>query len=417
MKDGEIKMLYRKMNKTGDELSILGFGAMRLPRKGMGIDEERAIKQIRYAIDQGVNYLDTALLYGGSEALVGKALADGYREKIKLATKLPHAQLKMREDMDKLLDVQLQKLRTDHIDYYLMHNLNIADWKKMKELGITDFIEKAKADGRIRHIGFSAHTGTAEFKEIVDDYAWEFCQIQYNILDENNQAGKDGLKYAAAKGLGIVIMEPLRGGSLARAPPKEIQAIWDEAEVRRTPVEWALRWLWDQPEVNVVLSGMNEEKHIEENLRIAGEALPNSLTEKELALIGRVKDTYRRRMKVGCTGCQYCLPCPAGVDIPGCFDSYNKTYMDNAMMAKVWYYLTVGGGFEGKGQKGFASQCKGCGKCVKVCTQQIDIPVKLGEAAKTLESPGTKALIFVMKPLFGGYMRYQRWKNVRKARV
>ncbi|HMK48321.1 MAG TPA: aldo/keto reductase, partial [Methanocella sp.] len=253
-------MLYRTMKTTGDQLSILGYGCMRLPRKGMSIDEERSIKQIRYAIDHGVNYFDTALIYPGSEAMIGKALADGYREKVKLATKLPPFQVKKREDMDRLLDVQLQKLKTDHIDYYLMHSISFGDWKKMKELGIEDFISKAKSDGRIRHIGFSTHNGTTEFKQIIDDYPWDFCQIQYNILDETNQVGKTGMQYAASKGLGVVIMEPLRGGSLARAPPREIQAIWDAADVKRSPAEWALRWVWNHPEVTVVLSGMNDEK-------------------------------------------------------------------------------------------------------------------------------------------------------------
>lgn len=410
-------MQYRTMKSTGDKLSALGFGCMRFPRKGVGIDEERAIKQLRYAIDHGVNYLDTALLYPGSEALVGKALADGYREKIKLATKLPPFQVRKREDMDKLLDVQLQKLNTDHIDYYLMHNLTIAEWNKMKDQGVADFVKKAKADGRIRHVGFSAHTGTGDFKKIIDDYPWEFCQMQYNFLDENNQAGKESLKYAASKGMGVIIMEPLRGGSLAKAPPKDVQAIWDEAEVKRTPAEWSLRWIWNHPEVTVVLSGMNVEQYIDENLKIADEALPNSLTEKELALVGRVKAAYQKLMKVGCTGCQYCMPCPAGVNIPACFESYNNVYMGNPMQAKVMYLISQGGGFSGEGPKSYASQCKACNKCVKVCTQHIDIPNRLKEASKELESPGMKAMFFVVKPIVGAYMKFNRWNTVRKARV
>lgn len=409
-------MQYRIMPSTGDKLSALGFGCMRLPRKGVGTDEERSIKQLRYAIDHGVNYLDTALLYPGSEVVVGKALKDGYREKVKLATKLPYSQVQKREDMDKLLDVQLQRLQIDHIDYYLLHNLNFAAWNKLKAVGMVDFIEKAKAAGRIKHIGFSSHTSTPEFKKIIDDYGWEFCQIQFNILDETNQAGKEGLKYAASKGLGVIIMEPLRGGSLAKAPPKDVQAIWDEAEVKRTPVEWALRWVWNHPEVTVVLSGMNVEAHIEENLRIANEALPGSLSEKEMALIERVKAAYRKRLKVGCTGCQYCMPCPAGVNIPACFEAYNNTSLGNPMMAKVNYMVNVGGGLDGSSPKGFASQCKSCGKCVKVCTQHIDIPTQLKDVKKTLESPGSKALFFVMKPGMSVFMKVSRWRNLRKAR-
>ncbi|CAJ37296.1 aldo/keto reductase [Methanocella arvoryzae] len=410
-------MQYRTMKSTGDKLSILGFGCMRLPRKGIGIDEERAVKQIRSAIDQGVNYLDTALLYPGSEALVGKALADGYREKVKLATKLPPAQVKKTEDMEKLLDVQLQKLQTDHIDYYLFHSITASDWKRLKDLGAADFVRKARADGRIRHIGFSTHSGIADFKQIVDDYAWDFCQIQYNILDETNQAGKAGLEYAAARGLGVVIMEPLRGGSLARAPPKEIQAIWDEAEVKRSPAEWALRWVWDHPEVTVVLSGMNDEKHIEENLRAAGEALPRSLSAKEIALVNRVKEAYRKKLKVGCTGCQYCMPCPAGVNIPGCFESYNNLYLGSPLQTKIMYMNHAGGGMDGTSPKALASQCIGCGKCVKKCTQHIDIPAELKQAAKELEGLDVKLMALFIRPLLGAFMRFSRWSNVRKARA
>ncbi len=234
-------MLYRKMEKTGDELSVLGFGCMRLPTKGMGIDEERAIRQIRYAVDHGVNYLDTALMYPGSEQLLGRALADGYREKVKLATKLPHMLIKSREDMDRMLDLQLRTLKTDHIDYYLIHSLTSCEgWRKMNDLGVAGFLDAAKANGRIVNAGFSSHCGVEAFKEIVDGYDWDFCQIQYNYLDETNQAGTEGLMYAASKGgLGVVIMEPLRGGGyLARDPPAQVRAVWDEADVKRTPAEW-----------------------------------------------------------------------------------------------------------------------------------------------------------------------------------
>jgi predicted aldo/keto reductase-like oxidoreductase len=410
-------MQYRTMKSTGDKLSALGFGCMRFPRKGVSVDEERTIMQLRLAIDNGVNYLDTALLYGGSEAIVGKALRDGYREKVKIATKLPYSQVRKREDMDKLLDVQLQRLQTDHIDYYLLHNLNLAAWDRLKGLGMVDFIQKAKADGRIRHIGFSSHASTPEFKKMIDQYDWEFCQIQYNILDETNQAGKEGLMYAASKGLGVIIMEPLRGGALAKAPPNDVQAIWDGAETKRTPVEWALRWVWNHPEVTVVLSGMNVEAHIEENLRIVNDALPNSLSEKEMALIGRVKDAYRKRLKVGCTGCQYCMPCPAGVNIPACFEAYNNTALGNPMMSKINYMIAVGGGLDGSSPTGFASRCKSCGKCVKVCTQHIDIPVQLKDAKKTLESPTTKVMFGIMRPVMNFYMNRERNKNLKKART
>ncbi|OPY28705.1 MAG: putative oxidoreductase [Methanocella sp. PtaU1.Bin125] len=410
-------MQYRTMKSTGDRLSALGFGCMRFPRKGVGVDVDRAISQVRYAIDHGVNYLDTALIYGSSETVVGRALAGGYREKVKLATKMPPYQVRKREDMDRLLDVQLQNLQTDHIDYYLLHSLTVKEWERLKGLGIADFIRTAKTDGRFRHIGFSSHNGTADFVQLVDDFAWDFCQIQYNILDETNQAGKDGMQHAAAKGLGVVIMEPLRGGSLAKMPPREVQAIWDEADVKRSPAEWALRWVWNHPEVTVVLSGMNDERHIEENLRVATDALPGSMTEAELALVGRVKAAYGRLMKVACTGCRYCMPCPAGVDIPACFEAYNNLSVESPLVVKIKYLNAVGGGLDGNGRMGKASQCRNCNKCVKVCTQHIDIPGQLKEVARAMEGPEMKALGFVLQPMFGAFMKISRWRNMRKARV
>jgi hypothetical protein len=267
-------------------------------------------------------------------------------------------------------------------------------------------------------MGFSTHRGFNEFRQIVDQYPWEFCQIQYNILDETNQAGKAGLQYAASKGLGVVIMEPLKGGSLAKTPPKEIQAIWNEAEVKRSPAEWALRWVLDHPEVTVVLSGMNEEKHIEENIRTASEALPHSFSENEIALIGRVREEYRRKLKVGCSGCNYCMPCPSGVNIPGCFESYNNLELGNPMMAKIWYTIINGGGQEGTSKKSYASQCIGCGRCVKKCTQNIDIPHELRLAAQALENSVDARLIrWILMPLFGTVITgVSRWSAMRRAR-
>ena len=267
---GEMKMLYRKIQKSGDELSILGFGCMRLPLKEDGtIDEERARKQVHYAIDNGVNYVDTAWPYhmGNSEPFLGRALADGYREKVKLATKLPSWMVESREDMDKFLNAQLEKLNTDHIDYYLIHSLVGSLWDRVEKLGVADFLDKAKADGRIINAGFSFHGSGEDFRRIVDGYDWDFCQIQYNFLDEKNQAGTKGLEYAASKGLGVIIMEPLRGGNLARMVPPAIEEIWDEAKEKHTPAEWALRWVWNHPEVTVVLSGMNEETTLKRTLR------------------------------------------------------------------------------------------------------------------------------------------------------
>ncbi len=308
LKDLVKKMLYRKMPKNGDELSVLGFGCMRLASREDGsIDEARAAKQLRSAIDQGVNYVDTAWPYhmGQSEPFVGRALADGYRAKVKLATKLPSWLIEKREDMDRFLNAQLEKLKTDHIDYYLVHALVGDLWDSVGKLGVADFLDRAKADGRIRNAGFSFHGASEDFSRIVDAYDWGFCQIQYNFLDEKNQAGTAGLEYAASKGLGVIIMEPLRGGNLTRTVPPAVREIWDEAPVKRTPAEWALRWIWNHPEVTVVLSGMNDEAHIRENLSIADQAYPNSLTNAELQLVKRVEKKYRELMKVACTGCQY----------------------------------------------------------------------------------------------------------------
>jgi len=376
-------MLYRKVPKNGDELSILGFGCMRLAVRDGKIDEERATRQVRYAIDQGVNYIDTAWPYhmGESEPFLGRALADGYREKIKLATKLPSWTIKSREDMDSILNAQLERLKTDHIDYYLVHGLVGLLWDKMEKLEVLDFLDRAKADGRIINAGFSFHGTVDDFKRIVDAYPWTFCQIQYNFLDEKNQAGTEGLEYAASKDLGIIIMEPLRGGKLTNPVPSEVQEIWNEAPLKRTPAEWALRWIWNRPEVTVVLSGMNEESHIEENLKIADEAYPNSLTDAELQLVKKVEQKYRKLMKTGCTGCRYCLPCPSGVDIPGCFEIYDNFYLSgNEKEAKLMYAAKPGGIIRGD-VPGYASQCVQCGQCVEKCPQHLDIPSLL-EAVK-----------------------------------
>ena len=396
-------MLYRKMPKLNQELSILGFGCMRLPvdKKGV-LDRERAIAQIRHAVDNGVNYIDTAWPYhgGDSEPLVGEAMADGYREKAFIATKLPSWMIESREQMDEYLNAQLERLKTDQIDFYLIHNLSGPVWDKLKEMDVLDFIDRALESGRIRHAGFSFHGHIDDFKTIINDYPWQFCQIQYNFLDEYHQAGVEGLKYAADRDLGIIIMEPLRGGNLGMAtPPEEVAAVWDRAEVKRPPVEWALRWVWDHPEVTVVLSGMNEESHIDENLKIADEALPRSLTEEERDLVKEASDTYKRLMKVGCTGCQYCMPCPEGVNIPDAFEVLNKLHLfKNEEEAKFMYALRCGGIFNMAGE-GFASNCVRCGECLDKCPQQIPIPDMLEEAADALEDDKVQQRIAVGKKM------------------
>ena len=396
-------MLYRKIPKTGDELSLLGFGCMRLASKADGsIDEERAKKQVRTAIDQGVNYVDTAWPYhlGQSEPFVGRALADGYRERVKLATKLPSWLIKDREDMDKYLNAQLEKLQTDHIDYYLVHALVGDLWDTVEKLGVKEFLDRVKADGRIRNAGFSFHGFSDDFSRIVDAYSWDFCQIQYNFLDERNQAGTRGLVYAASKGLGIIIMEPLRGGNLARNVPPVVKKIWDQAQEKRSPAEWALRWVWNHPEVTVVLSGMNDEAHIQENLRIADQAYPDSLTKADLQLAHKVEKTYRELMKVGCTGCQYCMPCPNGVNIPLCFEEYNNLSMAENPNGEKFMYAARLGGAVALGKPEFASLCVKCGECVEKCPQHIDIPAVLESVVAELEGPDFEQRVTMAKQAF-----------------
>lgn len=399
-------MLYRKMPKNGDKLSILGFGCMRLPMlEDYAIDQERAINQIRSAVDGGVNYLDTAWPYHGgySEGLLGLALKDGYREKVKIATKLPSWLIKTRGDMDSYLERQLERLSTDKIDYYLLHALDGDSWDKLDALGVREFLDKAITDGHIVNAGFSYHGSSDDFSRIVDAYPWILCQLQYNFLDEQLQAGNAGLKYAASKRLGVVVMEPLRGGNLAipDAPPA-IKEIWNHAEQKRTPVEWALRWIWDHPEVTVVLSGMNEESHIKENLALAEAGFPDSLTDKERNIVAQAAEKYRELMKVGCTGCGYCMPCPSDVMIPEIFETYNKMHMfGNEVEAKFMYAARMSGDLTGR-EPGFASQCVECGQCVEKCPQHLEIPEHLAAAAEQFEGPDLEKQIAAAKSMFSG---------------
>ena len=396
-------MLYRKMPKNGDRLSILGFGCMRLPVENWKIDEDRAIRQIRYAVDKGVNYVDTAWPYhgGASEPLLAKALQDGYRERVKVATKLPSWMIKGREDMDRFLSAQLVKLDTDCIDYYLLHALNGALWDTLEELGVADFLHRAREDGRIVNAGFSFHGLAEDFRRIVDAYSWDFCQIQYNFLDQKNQAGTAGLKYAAAKNLGVIVMEPLRGGNLGLAtPPPAVQEIWNEAKTHRTPSEWALRWVWNHPEVTVVLSGMNEEAHVEENLSIADSARADALTGEELKLVERVRRKYQELMKVDCTGCGYCMPCPSDVLIPVCFETYNKMHMfGETEMVKFSYAIRMSG-ITTDGKARYASQCVECGECLDKCPQHIPIPEFLAKVATEMEDPEMEKRLVIARKLF-----------------
>jgi uncharacterized protein len=394
-------MRYRKMPKTGDELSILGFGCMRLAQRDGQIDEENATGQIRHAIERGVNYVDTAWPYHGgeSEPFLGRALAGGYRKRVRLATKLPAWLVKDREDMDRFLDAQLQRLATALIDYYLVHSLQGDGWDRMAALGVAEFLDRAKADGRIGNAGFSYHGSREDFKRVADAYPWEFCQLQYNYLDEERQAGTEGLQYAAGKRMGVIVMEPLRGGTLAAVPPASVAALWREAERPRTPAEWALSWVWHHPEVTVALSGMNDEAQVEENLRTSGYAHPGALTAAEIELIGRVSRKYREIMKVGCTGCGYCQPCPSGVDIPGAFDLFNAFHtFGKVHEAAFLYVLRAGGALTGR--PAYASLCARCMDCVPKCPQGLAIPDLLEQVVREFEGEGLRERETMVRRLF-----------------
>lgn len=376
-------MLYRKMKKLDRNLSILGFGCMRLPTSEDGsIDEPLATAMVRRAIDKGVNYVDTAYPYhnGESEPFLGRALSDGYRERVNLATKLPSWLVHSREDMDRYLNEQLERLQTDHIDFYLVHSLNSAFWEELVMLGLTEFLDGAIADGRIGAAGFSFHDPAVEvFTDIVDGYDWTFAQIQYNFVDQDYQAGTTGLQYAAEKGLGVVVMEPIKGGMLATEIP-QIKKIWARSPVQRTSAEWALQWVWNHPEVTVVLSGMSTPEQVEENLAAAGRGTPHSLTEGDLRLYDLVSHEYTKRVRVPCTGCKYCVPCPSGVNIPECFADYNAGMMFEDPGVANGNYTIATGAFFG-GAPSCASQCDECGACEEQCPQGIPIRERLKEVA------------------------------------
>jgi len=381
-------MQYRKFGNLGIEVSVFGVGCMRLPVKEnpdgskdySAIDEQEAIKMIRYAIDHGVNYIDTAYGYhgGNSEIIVGKALKDGYREKVNVATKLPLWHANSYEDFERLLDEQLSKLQIDTVDFYLLHALSKNSWEKARDLKVLDFLDKAVAAGKIKYPGFSFHDELDVFKEIIDSYDWKMCQIQLNILDEHYQAGVEGLKYAGSKGIPVVIMEPLKGGKLASNVPNDVQAMWNTAKIKRSPVEWAFRWLYNFPEVTVILSGVSTMEQLKENLEIFDKAEANSMTDEELEIVAKVKELYMSKIKVNCTRCNYCMPCPNGVLIPRIFGLYN----DSAMYETVEEYSKQYRNLIDKGED--ASKCVECGNCESACPQNIEIIEKLKEAHEAL---------------------------------
>ena len=373
-------MKYR-LDRYGNRISQLGYGCMRFTKRGTGIDYEKAEQEVLLAIRQGVNYFDTAYIYPGSEECLGRILAEHQcRDQVYLATKLPQYLIRSSAGIEKTFQEELTRLRTDYIDYYLMHMLtDYAEWEHLQALGIEPWIARQKAEGCIRNIGFSYHGETEMFLKILDAYDWDFCQIQYNYLDEHTQAGRRGLQAAAKKGIPVIIMEPLRGGKLVQLPEKAKQALACDGK-GRTPAELGLRWLWDQPEVTCVLSGMNSEEMIRENIRIASQAEPGHLTQEDLQLVEQIKQIIREREKVGCTGCRYCMPCPKGVDIPGNFYYYNLMYMEKKSSARREFAQNMAL----RKEPGFASQCVGCGLCEKHCPQHIQIRATLKEADRAL---------------------------------
>lgn len=380
-------MQYRTNIKNGDALSALGFGCMRLSR-----DEKLAARLIASAMDAGVNYFDTAYIYPGNEALLGRALPAARRKDARIATKLPPFLVRSRADMDRIFRAQLERLRTDYIDYYLIHMLTAPQsWTRLVELGVVKWAEAMKQSGQIHNFGFSFHGGRDDFVAIVDAYDWDFCMIQYNYQDVNSQAGQSGLLHATARGIPVMVMEPLRGGRLAGRLPKAAAAVWQEAPVRRSPAEWALRWVWNQPQVLTALSGMNTLAVLEENVRIAEAATPGNLTEAELALFGRARQGLLEAGGVPCTGCGYCMPCPAGVDIPQCFTSYNDRRLSGRLRGQYEYVTrTYGHG---------AGLCTGCGACEKHCPQQIAVRAEIGKVGAALEGGLYRPMRFAARKL------------------
>ena len=390
----KLRMQYRN-NKYGEPVSVLGYGCMRFSRKGAMIDFDKADRELMDAYKRGVNYFDTAYIYPGSEDTLGRFLEKhSLRDKVNIATKMPQYLVRKADAFDRYFDEELKRLRTDHIDYYLMHMFTDAEeWENLKRLGILSWVEEKKKAGAIRNFGFSYHGNTTMFLKILNDYDWDFCQIQYNYLDETSQAGRIGLETAYAKGIPVIIMEPLRGGRLVNMLPDKAKKLIADNEKHRSPAEWGLRWLWDQPGVTCVLSGMNSLDMVRENCRIAATSRAGEFTDEDFELIRRVKEAINSSMKIGCTGCNYCMPCPKGVDIPATFRAWNRMYTENKRGARHEYVQTVGL----RKEPAFASQCIKCGKCEKHCPQNLPIRESLVKADRDLLPPYYRPVLAVMR--------------------
>ncbi len=392
-------MQYRDL--CGNQVSVLGYGAMRLPTQGRKIDRVKAMELFNYAIDHGVNYIDTAYPYhgGDSEVFLGEnILSTPLREKVYIATKLPIFNIRREDKLQETFDVQLDRLKVDYVDYYLLHSLNGLLWDKAVEINVIPFMDRIKAEGKVKHMGFSFHGKAAEFKHIIDAYDWDFVQIQYNYLDENYQAGKEGLLYAASKAIPVVVMEPIRGGALANVP-EAVKKVLDRAAVKRSPAAWAFQWVYDHPEVATVLSGMNCMEHLQENIKVASDSAPNSLTAEDKMILDQAKIKFRELYKVGCTACGYCMPCPAGIDIPGSFQYWNNFHMFGKGQARMMHMMSAGIMTE-DGKSHFTNVCIDCGACEKKCPQQIAVRQEFKGLQRDLEGPVIRAVSGLARVFF-----------------
>ena len=391
-------MQKRLIKKTGDEISALGFGAMRLPLKNGKIDRLKAKKLIYHAIESGVNFIDTAYLYGDSESFLGEIITPEIRSKIKICTKLPSINVRKYDDMEKFLSEQLKRLQTDYIDYYLIHAVDLKTINRLIKRDLFKFIQKAKDEGKIRHIGFSYHGPKEEFEIIVDGYDWDVVMVQYNYFDENVQASMEGIEYAASKGMGIFVMEPLKGGILAGKMPGKVEEIFKKADSDKSNAAWALEWVLNNRNITCVLSGMNTFQQLNDNLKIADKTTPFSMTFDEMETVELAKRVMRDSLKINCSTCGYCMPCPQGVNIPECLKIYNEKYLFNhkGLMNQSFmdYYQYVGGIM---GNRGNASLCNGCGKCLRKCPQKLNIIEELKKVKKEFEMPGMKYILAFVK--------------------
>ncbi len=406
-------MQYRLIKKTGDEIFPLGFGAMRLPLKNGKIDRQKAKELIYHAIDQGLNFIDTAYLYGDSETFLGEILQGEYKDKIKLSTKLPTINVRKYDDMEEILAEQLKRLQRDSIDYYFIHAVDLKAMNRLFKKDLAKFLKKAQSEGKIRHVGFSYHGPKEEFPSLIDAYDWDVVMVQYNYFDENIQASVEGIEYAASKDMGIFIMEPLKGGILAGKMPGEAEEIFKKANPNKSNAQWAMEWVLNNRNVTCVLSGMNSFEQLDENLEIAHKTTPLSMSFEDLETVELVKRVMRNSLKINCSTCGYCMPCPQGVNIPECMKIYNEKYLFNHKgfinPSFMDYYQYVGGIM---GSSGNAGKCNGCGRCLRKCPQKLDIVSELKKVKKEFEVPGMKyILLFVQHVGFPIYRMLVKMLN------